>query len=264
MKPGVCLSLEDLLVKKIPSWDERVELRNQEGLFAKRPLVRGEILPYRMLITVDNKRQSQKFDARGFDLNKLLRGPDGSFETLCGTAMPPYGDDSSKINDFRLDVSEEAIRDTERMKREKKKRANCRFYITNYNGEPMVHIQMTKPIAAGQELLLDYGKRYWMNWKKVNGGTEEAENEEENDGKKEKDKKEKRKVESEERKGSKRRTRADSQATGTGITKPPKKRKKMEEVEEEIDMQNEDRRPGELRVAAAAYVVSCVVCVLCL
>ena len=182
LKPGICVAEEDLIVRKIGEEDPRIELRNQDGLFAGRVLLPGEIIPYKMYVMLEHQLKPEDedlFNLYGFDLDTILlkkprthgkkqskkKTEENAKEdcyALCGTAMLPFGNKSGKINDWRLEITEESAH--AKATPQCLELQNCRFFVTLYEMEPMVHLQMIKRVEKHEELLTDYGTPYWLNW----------------------------------------------------------------------------------------------------
>jgi len=66
------------------------------------------------------------------------------------------GNETSLINDYRVNIS---VLDD---KRNDIKRCNCKFEVNLVNGVPKVLVLLTRPVKELEEVLIDYGKNYWL------------------------------------------------------------------------------------------------------
>ena len=142
----------------IPSTDPRVDLRGQKGLRVKagHSVMEGDIIDlYQMLYLLESEpkpeEQIDSFNTYSFSLKKFIPG-------LCGSAVEGYGNSLTRfINHFAINPHSPSTA------QEQRARQNVRFHVTvnEANHVPLVHVQALRDIAAGKELLLDYGTTYF-------------------------------------------------------------------------------------------------------
>lgn len=65
------------------------------------------------------------------------------------------------LNDYRGDVQAGVLHIYSRLN--DPTRINCEFLLVMYRGEPFVFVIASKPVAANDDLLLDYGESYWAS-----------------------------------------------------------------------------------------------------